>query len=124
MNISQIGNVTKGWGYEEIWASTPEYCGKFMHFNQGARFSLHFHRNKKESWYCLSGKFEIETLDTLTAGTFARRFLPGNVWTNNRLEPHRLICIEAGTIIEVSTADNPDDNYRIAKGDSQKENYN
>jgi hypothetical protein len=34
--------------------------------------------------------------------------------------PHQLVCIEEGTIIEVSTADSVEDNYRVGKGDSQK----
>jgi len=33
--------------------------------------------------------------------------------------PHQLICIEAGTVVEVSTYDDPDDNYRVIPGDSQ-----
>jgi len=124
MNISQVRGVKKGWGKEVIWVSTPDYCGKFMHFNTGARFSMHFHKTKRESWLCISGKFEIEYIDTKDASLHAHRFLPNNVWTNNELEPHRIICIEEGIILEVSTADNPDDNYRVQKGDSQKEKYN
>lgn len=81
---------------------------------------MHFHRIKRETWYCLSGKFEIEVIDTKDAQLTSHRFLPGNTWTNDILQPHRIICIEAGTIIEVSTADDPQDNYRVMKGDSQK----
>ncbi len=35
------------------------------------------------------------------------------------LEPHQLICIEEGIVIEVSTPDSVKDNYRVGKGDSQ-----
>jgi hypothetical protein len=35
--------------------------------------------------------------------------------------PHQLICIEEGTIIEVSTPDSVEDNYRVLPGDSQRE---
>ena len=45
---------------------------------------------------------------------------PGETWRNEPLEPHQLICLEAGTIIEVSTPDSVEDNYRVAPGDSQK----
>jgi oxalate decarboxylase/phosphoglucose isomerase-like protein (cupin superfamily) len=117
--ISSVGRVEKGWGHEEIWASTPDYCGKFMHFNSGKQFSMHFHKTKKESWYCLSGKFLIETIDTHNANIYCKDFLPGQVWLNKTLEPHRIICLQAGTIIEVSTADDPQDNYRVLPGDSQ-----
>jgi hypothetical protein len=121
--INSVGTIKKGWGSEEIWVSNENYCGKFLHFNLGARFSMHFHRYKKESWYCLSGKFEIEWIDTIDASLHAERFLPGQTWTNTTLKPHRIICIEEGTIMEVSTADYKDDNYRVQKGDSQKEVY-
>ena len=33
--------------------------------------------------------------------------------------PHQLLCLEQGTIIEVSTPDSIEDNYRVEKGDSQ-----
>lgn len=120
ITINKTGKIPKGWGHEEIWASTPDYCGKFMHFNEGARFSMHFHKTKKETWYCLSGSFEIEVIDTRTADINTIPFSKGDTWTNDVLVPHRLICIKAGTIIEVSTADDPKDNYRVLPGDSQK----
>lgn len=44
----------------------------------------------------------------------------GAVWHNPPLLPHQLICIEAGTVIEVSTADSVEDNYRVIPGDSQQ----
>ena len=44
----------------------------------------------------------------------------GDTWRNKPLEPHQLICVREGTIIEVSTADSVEDNYRVCPGDSQK----
>ena len=35
------------------------------------------------------------------------------------LVPHQLICVEQGVIMEVSTPDSVEDNYRVMKGDSQ-----
>lgn len=120
MKISECGVIKKGWGSEEIWASTEEYCGKFLHFNSGSKFSMHFHKDKSESWYCLRGKFIIEYINTEDASIHSVNFNTGDTWTNMQLEPHRIICIEAGTIVEVSTYDDPEDNYRVLKGDSQK----
>jgi len=34
--------------------------------------------------------------------------------------PHQVFCIDAGTIIEVSTPDSVEDNYRVGRGDSQR----
>lgn len=114
------GRVEKGWGSEEIWVTNDKYCSKFMHFNEGARFSMHFHAAKMETWYVLSGYFEVQYIDTLTAGMFTKTLQPGDTWHNNPLVPHRLTAITSGTIIEVSTPDSVEDNYRVLPGDSQK----
>lgn len=114
------GQVEKGWGSEHIWASSDKYCSKFLNFNRGAKFSMHFHRDKDESWYVLSGKFIVEWIDTHDAGTYSQSLQPGDVWHNPPLLPHRITCLEGGTIIEVSTPDSVEDNYRVLPGDSQK----
>lgn len=114
------GEVLKGWGSEEIWATNDLYCGKFMHFNNGARFSLHFHAHKDETWYVLSGRFTVRTINTQDASEHYQELNPGDVWHNPPLLPHQLICHESGTVIEVSTADSVEDNYRVEPGDSQQ----
>lgn len=114
-----MGKVAKGWGSEEIWATNDKYCGKLMHFDQGAKFSMHFHAEKDETWYILSGKFTVRYIDTVDASIHEAQLNPGEVWHNKPLLPHQVICIEAGTIIEVSTPDSVEDNYRVMKGDSQ-----
>ena len=114
------GKVEKGWGSELIWVTNDKYCSKFLNFNTGARFSMHFHREKTETWYVLSGKFEIETIDTKTAQTHTKIVATGCVHHNEPLVPHRIVCLEAGTIIEVSTVDSVEDNYRVLPGDSQQ----
>jgi quercetin dioxygenase-like cupin family protein len=114
------GHVAKGWGSELIWATNDKYCGKMMNFKENARFSMHFHREKDESWYVLSGSFEVEWIDTADASRHTKTLVPGDTWHNPPLLPHRLTCINAGTIIEVSTPDSVEDNYRVLPGDSQK----
>jgi mannose-6-phosphate isomerase-like protein (cupin superfamily) len=114
------GVVEKGWGSELIWATTDKYCGKLMNFNTGAKFSMHFHSEKEESWYVLSGKFKVICIDTNDASQYETELAPGDTWHNPPLWPHQLICIEAGTIIEVSMPDSIEDNYRVFPGDSQK----
>lgn len=113
------GFVKKGWGHELIWATNDKYCGKMMSFNQGARFSMHFHSAKDESWYVLSGKFIVEWIDTKTSEIHQKTLKEGDTWHNPPLLPHRLICLETGTVVEVSTADSVEDNYRVMPGDSQ-----
>lgn len=114
------GRVEKGWGSEYIFATNDKYCGKFMNFHEGATFSMHFHRDKDETWYVLSGKFEVRYIMTQNAEIKTHILNVGDTWRNGPLEPHQLHCIEAGTIIEVSTPDSVEDNYRVMPGDSQK----
>jgi len=114
------GFVEKGWGSELIWATNDLYCGKLMKFNQGARFSMHFHAEKDETWYVLDGLFQVLFIDTKDASQHNTILKPGSTWRNRPLQPHQLVCIEAGTIIEVSTPDSVEDNYRVGKGDSQR----
>lgn len=114
------GRVEKGWGHETIWVSNDKYCGKLLHFNAGAKFSMHFHSEKMETWYVLSGKFCVRCINTTNAEITETVLNAGEVWHNNPNSPHQLLCSEAGVIIEVSTPDSVEDNYRLVPGDSQK----
>jgi mannose-6-phosphate isomerase-like protein (cupin superfamily) len=118
------GFVAKGWGSENIWATNDKYCGKLLKFNQGAKFSMHFHAEKEETWYVLSGSFIVRCIDTINANQYEKELKEGDVWHNKPLLPHQLICVEEGVIIEVSTPDSVEDNYRVGKGDSQNASSN
>jgi mannose-6-phosphate isomerase-like protein (cupin superfamily) len=121
--LNIVGKIEKGWGYEKIWASNNKYCGKFMHFKPGSSFSMHFHAEKDETWYVLTGIFQLHLIDTNTAIRRIITLKPGDTHRNKPNEPHQLVCIEAGIIIEVSTPDNKEDNFRIEPGDSQTALY-
>ena len=118
--IQQPLIVNKAWGYEVIFVNNEKYCGKILRFNKDSCFSMHFHIRKEETWYVQSGKFEVETIDTTNAKFTKRILTEGMTHHNDPLVPHRLTCLEQGTIIEVSTADSVEDNYRVLPGDSQK----
>lgn len=115
--------VKKGWGREVIFADTPAYAGKLLVFDKkGAQFSMHFHKNKDETWYVVDGEFELITLDLKDASQTAHQLGEGEAFHVPPELPHRLKCVsDKGVIIEVSTMDDPDDNYRIAPGDSQND---
>jgi quercetin dioxygenase-like cupin family protein len=114
------GYVEKGWGHELIWCSNDKYCGKLLKFKTGAMFSMHFHAEKDETWLILNGKFLVKSINTANAEVIEQTLEPGEVWHNPPLLPHQVICLEEGTIVEVSTPDSVEDNYRVMKGDSQK----
>lgn len=116
------GKVDKGWGFEIIWATNDNYCGKILVFEKvGSKFSMHFHKNKDETWFVNSGKFKITWIDTTTAEAKQTILEEGATWHNPPLQPHQLEAMVAGSMIfEVSTADSIEDNYRIIPGDSQR----
>ena len=115
------GTVEKGWGYEVIWATNDKYCGKILVFNKkGAKFSMHFHKEKDETWFVNNGKFMLNYIDTNTAQLYQKELKEGDTWHNPPLQPHQLVALEDGSsITEVSTPDSVEDNYRLMPGDSQ-----
>ena len=112
--------VTKGWGHEVIFVNNDRYCGKILHFKKDAKFSMHYHLKKTETWYVASGKFLFKYIDTRTADIIETTLEIGNTITNEVGEPHQIICLEEGDIFEVSTTHFDSDSYRVIKGDSQQ----
>lgn len=118
----QAEKISKGWGHELVWAEGPGYTGKTLHFDrEGASFSLHYHLEKHETWLVTSGRFALDVIYTENARSGTLELDVGDVWVNTPGLPHRLTALAKGSeIIEVSTRDDPADNYRIKAGDSQR----
>lgn len=116
------GHVEKGWGSEYIFASNDKYCGKLLNFaKKGSKFSMHFHSEKDETWFVLNGSFKVRWIDTKTSEMHESIIMGGSTWWNEPLVPHQLEALEDNSIIiEVSTPDSVEDNYRVMAGDSQK----
>ena len=119
----QEGQVKKGWGFELIWATNDKYCGKIMVFDRaGSKMSMHYHKEKDETWFINAGKFKLRWIDTNTAKLYEKELKEGDVWRNPPMLPHQLEALVPGSMIfEVSTADSVEDNYRIIPGDSQND---
>ena len=113
--------VEKGWGKETIFAANELYTGKFLEFDRaGSKFSMHFHKDKDESWVVIQGAFKLTIIKTEDASREEIILRKGDTWRNVPLLPHQLEALENDSaIIEVSTFDNPADNFRIIPGDSQ-----
>ena len=111
--------VVKGWGHEVIIVNNEKYCGKILHFKKDAKFSMHFHIKKTETWYVQSGSFVFKWINTANADVKVETLNPGDSITNEIGQPHQIICVEEGDIFEVSTTHFDEDSYRVMKGDSQ-----
>ena len=111
--------VEKGWGYELHLHNDDGYCGKILHFDRGKKFAMHFHVEKRETWYVAKGKLMLKTIDPDTADVLDCIIEEGHVIEVHRGISHQLLALEESDIFEVSTIDNPKDSYRVWKGDSQ-----
>lgn len=121
-NVTRFsGHVSKGWGYEYIFATNNLYCGKLLHFSKaGNKFSMHFHKTKDESWYVQYGSFELRIINTKNGSINTKILNSGDSIRIKPLVVHQLIALEDDSeVIEVSTADSDEDNYRVMPGDNQ-----
>lgn len=123
--INKVGIIQKGWGYENIFVSNNHYSLKELHFiKAGNKFSLHYHKQKIEDWVVVQGEFLLNVASFEDGKPIMKDITlkPGQTWQNQPLIAHRLTALaDDSVIIEVSTMDDSEDNYRIAPGDSQSE---
>lgn len=112
--------IKKTWGHEIIFANNSKYCGKLLNFEQGKKFSMHYHLSKEETWYVAKGSFILYWIDTDKAITNTETLIVGDVVHLQQGQPHQLEALEDSTIFEVSTQHFDEDSYRVFPGDSQK----
>lgn len=116
--MGSVKRVSKVWG-EEIWmANTDLYCGKKLILKKGKRCSLHYHKNKNETFYIDSGTIlmEMENEERIMHSGESVLIEPGT--------KHRFSGLEDSVIIEISTHHDDLDSYRIKEqlsGDIPKE---
>ncbi len=111
---------SKGWGHEQWICNHNKYCLKKLVFNDKAKFSMHYHLIKDETWHVEEGQFIFRWIDTSNADTKEKILNKGDTVRIPPCMPHQLESIGCGVILEVSTQHFEHDNYRVFKGDSQK----
>ena len=112
--------VPKGWGKEIIIENNEMYCGKLLCFKEGAKFSMHYHMIKDETWYIDKGEFLYRWIDTETADVIEQKLVVGDTVRQRPGQPHQLEALTDGVVFEVSSQHLDSDSYRVWKGDSQK----
>lgn len=99
--MTDIRRVEKPWGYEEIFAHTSRYAGKFLVIFKGRRLSLQYHEKKDETLYLLSGRMRLLLGDE---EPMQERILePGACFHVPAGILHRFIALEDCRLVEVST---------------------
>ena len=110
--------VPKGWGKEIIFVNNDEYCGKILCFHKNKQFSMHYHLQKKETWYVSKGLFSHIWISPNDGIKHTEILHMGDIITNERGEAHQLLALEEDSqIFEVSTKHYDNDSYRVWKGD-------
>ena len=107
--------VTKPWGYE-LWLANNDvhnYCGIILHVKEGHKFSMHFHAQKHETFYVLSGHAKLTTIDTATSTNIEVDLYEGDCYVIHRLVPHQIYAVSELDIIESSTYHMDSDSYRV-----------
>lgn len=106
-HVSEVSVVPKLWGYEKWIENNDKYCSKILVLNKGYQCSLHYHKNKDETFLVLKGKVRTEVgpdILVMTTGNFVR-VKPG--------VQHRFAGLEDSEILEVSTHHEESDSYRV-----------
>jgi mannose-6-phosphate isomerase-like protein (cupin superfamily) len=111
--------VEKAWGREIIIANRA-FCGKVMQLRRGFRCSMHYHREKDETFLVTAGKVRVEIGQPGTAEHDARTrrlqvvvLSPGHSIDVPPLTLHRFTGLEDSEFVEFSTHDEPEDSYRV-----------
>lgn len=116
--------VNKTWGYE-LWIENNDlYCGKHLHVIPEKWCSVHYHKNKKETFYVINGELLIQ----LWYNCHIEHFDVNEKFTNVILKKGQSLTIDTMTphrftsaldyscdFIEISTHHDDNDSYRLVQ---------
>ena len=103
--------IEKTWGKEIVIHNSNLYCGKILEFKKHHHSSLHYHTEKTETWFVLSGLLLLEYREN---DQIAFRALEPNTVVHLPAQTlHKLTAVSDSTIIEVSTTHLDTDTTRI-----------
>ena len=98
-----VKRVEKPWGYEIIYAVTPQYVGKILFIRKGHQLSLQFHKKKDETIYIQTGHLKFLTALNQNSPLKELELKPGDSFHIPPGVVHRMIALEDTHVLEVST---------------------
>jgi len=123
MNIDTHHIIIKKWGYEIVIVNNDLYCGKRLHVLPSKWCSVHYHKNKKETFYVISGELKLQYSTTLdldywntNSGSITTLILrSGESFTIDTMIAHRFTSNTSVfcEFVEFSTHHDDTDSYRI-----------
>lgn len=113
--------VLKKWGYELWIENNDQYCGKHLHVLPDKWCSVHYHKNKKETFYIISGELKLQYDSHFIRSFWEKNMVKeivlkkGESFTLEPLIAHRFTSNNnyPCDFIEVSTHHDDNDSYRI-----------
>lgn len=104
--------VQKIWGWEEIMTNEIGlYCGKILHVKKQGQCSMHYHKEKTETFFLLQGLIFMEV-----GKNIAYIMNPENTQLIKPEQLHRFTGLTVNSqIIEISTFHKDEDSYRKDK---------
>jgi len=107
-----------GWGNEIEIHNGDGYCGRVLDILTGQKCSLHYHLNKKETFYVLSGRINIDLSFDLHSETITLE--EGDSIDIPQFVMHRFVGLVNSQVLEISTEDlGEDDLVRVKQGSTQ-----
>tara|TARA_Y100000004_G_C8932074_1_gene420448 strand:+ start:972 stop:1337 length:366 start_codon:yes stop_codon:yes gene_type:complete len=111
--------VQKTWGHE-IWLANNEkedYCGKILYIKKGHSTSMHYHENKHETFFVMSGTLRVDMLrdkNSPDAHPFTMTCMKGESMEMDRLQAHKLMATDSDVeLIEISKFHRDEDSHRL-----------
>lgn len=113
--------VNKKWGYE-VWIENNNlYCGKHLHVLPQKYCSVHYHKNKKETFYVTKGELSLQYSVNLNKDIWDLGLVEilvlrqGESFTIDPYTAHRFTSNTGYPcdFIEISTHHDDNDSYRI-----------
>ncbi len=108
--------VAKSWGME-VWFVNREYCGKRLIFAEDHRCSIHYHKEKHETFLVTHGRILLEYLAPYSSAWEYRILEVGDTAEIEVAAAHRMTAIGGNAaMIEFSTHHEDADSYRLESG--------
>ena len=108
--------VAKRWGRETWLVNNEMYCGKFLELYQDKETSLHMHREKHETFYCMAGSFKITIHNADEDATEIEEMEPGAVLEIPPYTYHKIKGLDDhNVLLEISTHHEDSDSYRYGE---------